>query len=77
MEIIEIGNDYIYNKNALKRNLSPYEIPRDLYAFHHLFGFETGKRNILYFIEKGVILTLAGNVVQLIRKYYLVPSSSF
>ncbi|RLN90560.1 hypothetical protein BBJ28_00022317, partial [Nothophytophthora sp. Chile5] len=62
-----------YETSALVRPLANWEISRDHLVFADMCGLDTGKRHILHLLEParegehgGVLLTAAGNTVQLL-----------
>ncbi|TYZ67625.1 hypothetical protein PybrP1_000869, partial [[Pythium] brassicae (nom. inval.)] len=63
----------VYDTQELVRPLENWEISRDHLVFAEIRGLDTGKRHIIHFLESrkdgehgGVILTAAGNTVQIL-----------
>nr|ABD60575.1 avirulence-associated protein 3.4F-A [Phytophthora infestans] len=72
-----------YVTSQLVRPLSNWEISRDHLVFADICGLDTGKRHILHLLEPaivgvhgGVLLTAAGNTVQLLTMSPQVAASS-
>lgn len=57
--------DFTYSVTSLVKPLAVRELKRSLLPLHHAFGFEFGRRNNLHFIKDEVVLSIAGNSVQL------------
>ena len=62
----KLESEFFYDRATLKRPLLQNELPRDKYALHHSFGFNSNKRNNMHYIEDDVLLYSSGNSVQLL-----------
>lgn len=76
----DLDENFFYDTRELVRPLQKWEIARDHLVFSEICGLDTGKRHIIHFLEPrndgvhgGVILTAAGNTVQILT---LVPVSA-
>ena len=53
-----------YERASFVQPLSPDELPKDkLTMLHHAFGFSTERRDNVAYLEPGVVLYLAGNLL--------------
>ncbi|KDO35721.1 hypothetical protein SPRG_18870 [Saprolegnia parasitica CBS 223.65] len=62
----QLADDFFYGPEDLVRPQMHGDMPRDLFAFVAMRGFDTRRRHNMLYVDETVVLTAAGNTAQLL-----------
>ncbi len=66
----------MYDASTRNKPLMFDELPRNLHALHHSFGFELSRRNNLHLLDSNTVLFISGNAAQLVGALPPIARSS-
>ena len=61
---VALAPDFMYEASTRNKPLMYDELPRNLHALHHSFGFEVSRRNNLHLLDTNTALFISGNAAQ-------------